>query len=343
MLGKSSRIFEDRCLTSERSGIAALRFESKTSGKRKDGEESRNQIAMGCEPSRCSSANSFRHLTACNVRCKRHANSKFEMRFPASCDLPHFKMDESLSITLWNVEWARPHTTRGQAVSARLTEGEPDIICVTEGYPELSLPNGHLVTSDSDFGYGTTDGRRKVLLWSKGPWTQVDCLGANTMPSGRFVAALTDTPLGAIRFVGVCIPWKGAHANTGRKDREPWEDHVAYLSGMAEWMTTVDWSIPTVLLGDFNQRIPRARQPELVYNRLLDVLQPRFKLATDGILAGADSRSIDHITLTSDLVRQHIETFSNLGDHGIRLSDHFGLRVIVRSISIDSAQKSHLA
>jgi hypothetical protein len=40
---------------------------------------------------------------------------------------------------------------------------------------------------------------------------------------------VTDTPIGPIRFVGVCIPWRDAHVRTGRRDRAPWEDHLRFL------------------------------------------------------------------------------------------------------------------
>jgi hypothetical protein len=40
---------------------------------------------------------------------------------------------------------------------------------------------------------------------------------------------VTDTPIGPIRFVGVCIPWRDAHVRTGRRDRAPCEDHLRFL------------------------------------------------------------------------------------------------------------------
>lgn len=49
-----------------------------------------------------------------------------------------------------------------------------------------------------------------------------------------------------------------------------------------------------------------------------------------------------YFAVTSKLEDQQIGTFSSLADDGMKLSDHFGLRLVVRSIAIDSAEKTHL-
>ena len=133
-------------------------------------------------------------------------------------------MTDSLDITLWNVQWAK--AKRAQFVKGRLLQCPADVLCVTEGYPDMLKDSGHLISSDADHGYNTTDDRRKVMLWSKNPWSSVDTGNGLDFPSGRFVSGITDTPLGSIRFVGVCIPWKSAHVSTGRRDREVWQDHM---------------------------------------------------------------------------------------------------------------------
>ena len=37
---------------------------------------------------------------------------------------------------------------------------------------------------------------RMVLLWSREPWQQVDDVGSDAMPPGKFVSGVTRTPLG---------------------------------------------------------------------------------------------------------------------------------------------------
>lgn len=240
-------------------------------------------------------------------------------------------MQRSVKIALWNVEWATPQTRRGLLVSAALEAGNPDSICVTEGCAGILPHNGYLITSGQDYGYNSTGERRKVLLWSRSPWSNVDCFGSPLMPSGRFICGTTETSIGPVRCIGVCIPWKDAHVRTGRKDRAPWQDHLAFLDGFNEWLKSTPTDIPSVLLGDFNQRIPRGRQPAHVFSRLEEILHGRFEIMAGGNLDGVEVQSIDHVGISGDLQAGPLMTFSNIAENGMQLSDHFGLRIEVRS------------
>jgi hypothetical protein len=137
-------------------------------------------------------------------------------------------MDRELRIGVWNVQWATPRS-RGPEVRTKLDALGADVLVVTEGCEAVLPDRGHVVTSSSDYGYRLVRGRRKVLLWSRQPWETIDTLGAAALPSGRFVAATTSTPIGDVRVLGVCIPWKDAHVSTGQRSRRPWEDHLTYL------------------------------------------------------------------------------------------------------------------
>ena len=128
-----------------------------------------------------------------------------------------------------------------------------------------------------------------MLLWSKRPWSVVDPAGSEALPSGRLVAGITQTDLGPLTVVGVCIPWRDAHVRTGRKDRDPWQDHESWLSGF-ETLPYRRATERTVVLGDFNQRIPGRSQPKRVYEALLRAFDGLTVATTDessGALAGA--------------------------------------------------------
>lgn len=229
-----------------------------------------------------------------------------------------------LHLTLWNVEWAKPGTERGQLVEARLFAEAPDVVCVAEGYPAMLGHAGHTILADADHGYQTTDGRRKVMLWSRNPWVAVDCGSEGGFPPGRLVSGMTETPLGLIRFIAVCIPWKSAHVTTGQKNRAPWQDHIHFLDALTGWLKPSN--VPTVLLGDFNQRIPRVAQPVEVYERLSSVLLLPLRVVTAGSVAGAELPLIDHIAVSGDLEPVEVRAFSALGEGGVKLSDHPGIR-----------------
>lgn len=241
-------------------------------------------------------------------------------------------MSELLNVTLWNTEWATPTSKRGKLVTEALTSGDPEIVCVTEGYTEI-VPAGHLICSHEDHGYQTIDGRRKVMLWSRRPWSDVDCGESFPFPSGRFVAGITDTPVGTVRLIGVCIPWKDAHVKSGRKDRQQWEDHLTYLRALTGYLKPLSNEIPIVLLGDFNQRLPQWGQPQHIYESLMRALGSKLNVATEGVVDDAGQRSIDHLAVSNELEVASMEAFSNIGEQGMKLSDHFGLRVQLRSRS----------
>ena len=233
----------------------------------------------------------------------------------------------SLRLVNWNVEWASAHTARGQTIQERIAATRPQVVCLTESHVNF-FSTGHVATADANYGYGDQGTRRKVVLWSQAPWRDVEIVGEATLPGGRLVAATTETPLGAVRFVAVCIPWKDAHVRTGRKDREPWEDHLHYLDGLRRFLSNAPMQ-RLVLLGDFNQTIPRTHAPLPVFERLSQLLES-FTCATSGSFADAPKPAIDHICHSPDLSATLNCVLSNEHAEIGQLSDHFGLSATIR-------------
>jgi endonuclease/exonuclease/phosphatase family metal-dependent hydrolase len=185
------------------------------------------------------------------------------------------------------------------------------------------------MTSRSDYGYPPKEGRRKVLLWSRAPWRDVDDLGDPALPGGRFVAGTTDTPVGEVRVLGVCIPWRDAHVRTGRRDRAGWEDHLTYLTHLGPLLRReAAEHTHLVVAGDYNQRIPRRGQPE----RVADALEQAFR-GLEVVTAGVrcEGRSlIDHVAVNGGLVARAVETLPRADGLG-RLSDHDAVVVELRA------------
>lgn len=221
-------------------------------------------------------------------------------------------------LACWNAEWARG--VRAARILDALDRTDADVVCLTETY-EDALTYGHAIASDPDYGYRAAPGRRKVVLWSHAPWKDVDTLGHPTLPGGRFVVGTTETPLGPLRLAGVCIPWRGAHVSTGRRDRGAWEDHLRFLDGLASVLDAPGGA--AVVLGDFNQRIPKARQPVEVSERLESVLEG-WSIPSAGDHAGV--RLIDHVALRAPLVGR-VQGLLPPTDADGRLTDHWGVKV----------------
>lgn len=229
-------------------------------------------------------------------------------------------------LLLWNIQYRRRGSPHGRMLREIIDSHSPDVICLTEGHGDF-LENDHTITSEADYGYPLRPARRKVLLWSRSPWKQVDTKGSDTLPSGRFVAGTTATPIGSLRFLGVCVPWDEAHVTSGRRDRKKWEDHTAYLHGLANIVSREEHGERTVVLGDYNQQVPRKREPVEVAKTLEKVLGQGLHLATSGIIPGVERPSIDHVAHTSDLEAVRVRGLSNRSPNGAEMSDHLGLIV----------------
>ena len=228
----------------------------------------------------------------------------------------------------WNIQWASKQSPRGQAILSTLNHSGAHVSCLTETHASFIGEGGHLICADADYGYSIKYDRRKVILWSKEPWEDVDNFGNSDLPSGRFVAGTTQTPVGKLRIIGVCIPWSHAHVTSGQKNRKPWDDHVAFIEHLKPILEAA--SEPTVLVGDFNQSLPRSRAPIRAERVLRELLAPRMKVATENIQNETGGRCIDHIAHSQSIRADNVEIVPAVSPQGLRLSDHFGVCATMR-------------
>ncbi len=145
------------------------------------------------------------------------------------------------------------------------------------------------------------------------------------MPPGRFVSGVTQTAVGEVTVIGVCIPWFGSRTEARRKlERKlQWEDHEQYLAGLAEVLKQGSEK-RLIVMGDFNQISgPGSRPRQELRLALQAAFPPRITIATSA-LSFQGRRSIDHIALSEDLTCESLGVISNI--YGERkLSDHFGV------------------
>ena len=230
-----------------------------------------------------------------------------------------------MRVMTWNVEWATPKSRRTPEILNRIDGHAPEVVCLTETDVGLLPQRGHIVCSQADYGYGVRENRRKVMLWSREPWREIDDVGLDSMPPGRFVAGVTQTSVGDVTVVGVCIPWFGSRAEARRKigRRKRWEDHEEYLVGLTEILERMP-AERLIVMGDFNQVIgPGSRARRQLQLLLQGAFPPNMKIATSEI-AFQGRKSIDHIALSEDFTVESIGVVSNVDD-GRKLSDHFGV------------------
>ena len=231
----------------------------------------------------------------------------------------------SVRLGTWNTQWAVPGSAKGVRVSTSLAVPGCDVLCVTEGSAGLLPGEGHIIDAGANWGYPLPrEDRRKVILWSRPPWSEVDSLGSEDLPGGRFVKGVTETAIGPLAVIGVCIPWDGAHVSTGRKDRKRWQDHQAWLEAF-EGLPCRSAAQRTVVLGDFNQGIPRTWAPKRIHQALLRAFEG-LEIGTAGDLPGAPGLAIDHIAHTTDLRQTSpIGIWPKRNTEDKPISDHFGV------------------
>lgn len=230
-----------------------------------------------------------------------------------------------LRLVTWNLERKRSTTPTGAAAVDHLRRQDADVMVLTEARRSFPAGDGHLVWSQT---WGSED-ERKVVMWSREPWTDVDDLGSSDLPNGRFVAGTTNTVIGPIRVLGICISWHMANVQYGDQNRKPWQDHIRYCEILELLIAGSDPEDPMVIAGDFNQRIPNPR-PNRAEAMALAAALHRTTVFTSGDIEGCEVPGIDHIAARG-LAAQRVWGWPNFVG-GVRCSDHGGTAVELRLI-----------
>ena len=225
----------------------------------------------------------------------------------------------SLKLVNWNVEKVTPRSwKKAPEIRRRIGQHAPETLCLTETHTELWTEEGYTICAQP---YGEED-LRKVLLWSKEPWEQVDIndVGSNSLLPGRFVSGITQTSVGEVTIIGVCIPY--FKSRVGKSDVKQWGDYRQYLDALTGVLERA-YTKRLIVVGDFNKRISKGSdKPGSLLSALQSAIPSRMTIATSAF-GFQGCRSIDHIALGEDLVAESTGVISHI--HGVtKLSDHFG-------------------
>lgn len=223
----------------------------------------------------------------------------------------------------WNLQRKRPTSPNGSRAVDHLRSVSADIAILTEGWVDNLGGDFHHADAGPTGIAHLRDGERKVVVASRWPIRGVRTdLDVPTL--GRFLSATVETPAGPLNVIGLCIPWAASRVMSG--EAKNWEDHRTFLRALTPVLHEAAQS-PCLVAGDFNQRIPRSRQPRDVAELLRDAFKD-FSIPTAGEQPETGRMLIDHIALSPDLKFREVTAWSGESD-GKKMSDHDGVSVEV--------------
>ena len=215
-----------------------------------------------------------------------------------------------------------------------VTRHNADVICLTEAFPESMPEKRNTVTSDlSEWKIHEDRGARKVVLWSRFGWTDVDRRGSESLPKGRFVRATTTFEETDLTVVGMCIPYHDYHTRErwwGTRTKRRWEGACEYLDALRDnILVEPGFCKRTILLGDFNLEIPPRGYPgkKSVVNQKREATFSGWTMPTAGVWddPALDKTFKDHIALSPDIRAQPPQFLGRFDIDGSELSDHNGV------------------
>jgi len=240
-----------------------------------------------------------------------------------------------MKILNWNTQADRLSvgTAKFERVRRLVIGYGADVICLTEAFPELMPEGGEAVTSSLSEWKDEARGARKVVLWSRFGWRDVDKRGAESLPVGRFINAITTFKGADLNFVAMCIPYDRYRTNEkrwGTEKKSRWEGACEYLDILREdILLRPSFQHKTILLGDFNLQIPPRGYPskDSIVNHKREATFSGWTIATTGVYAdpALDKAFIDHIALSRDIRSRPPKFFSRFDTDGTPLSDHNGV------------------
>ncbi|QPC89720.1 endonuclease/exonuclease/phosphatase family protein [Mesorhizobium sp. INR15] len=243
-------------------------------------------------------------------------------------------MDSALFAN-WNIERQPSSKRQARTMIERVAAHSPDVVCLTEAFEGSTADLGGFEIAAKGVSWSNEAAKeRKVVLWSREPWSDIDSIGNRELRSGGFMAGTTRTRLGEIRVVGVCVPYHMA-SPMGVAPRSPaWSQQVSFLNGLKQVVASRNSELPIVVIGDYNQFVPRIWGSKAASLALLEALDG-LSVCTGGQLQIVDRPAIDHVALSPELQSLSVQGIDEHDTEGRKLSDHFGVavRIALRSAS----------
>ncbi len=231
-----------------------------------------------------------------------------------------------MRIVNWNIERHAPATWQAKSLLAEIAGLGPDVLCLTEAWEGSAADLGGYAISAPGALWSTEDeNERKVLLWSKHPWQDVETIDALEV-TGSAITGLTVVGETRLRVTGLCIPYHFASPIGQEPRARPWSQHERFLEDLAPRIRQWRDEGPVIVVGDFNQFMPHAWGPKRSH-ALMEKTLAGFSFVTTGDIEGVGARAIDHVAIAGNLEATRVFGRPAASEDGRRRSDHFGVVV----------------
>ncbi|WP_406680584.1 endonuclease/exonuclease/phosphatase family protein [Hyphomonas sp. FCG-A18] len=226
----------------------------------------------------------------------------------------------------WNIERHGPGSWQAASLTGDIAVLKPDLVCLTEAWKQtLSQLDGYSVSAPGAAWSAQDPDERKVLLWSRRSWENVEV--AHELDSlGGCLTGLTTIGPDKVRIVGLCIPYQFASPLGQVSKAKQWEMHERFLCKLEPLLSKWSTERPMIVLGDFNRRMPRSWGPKKSYE-LLERVFERLNIVTTGSLDNVDDRTVDHVAVSSQFNPSQVMGIPAESADGRKRSDHFGVMV----------------
>lgn len=231
-----------------------------------------------------------------------------------------------MRIVNWNIERHGPATWQAKSLLAEIAELGPDVLCLTEAWEASAATlGGHAISARGATWSAEHDSERKVLLWSKHPWQDVQTIN-QLETAGSAITGLTLLGETQVRVAGLCIPYHFASPFGQEPRAKPWSQHERFLEDLSPLLIQWRNEGPVIVLGDFNQFMPRVWGPKRSHE-MMEAAFAGYSIVTSGEIEGLGARAIDHVAFAGNLKATSVFGRSAASEDGRKRSDHFGVFV----------------
>ena len=231
-----------------------------------------------------------------------------------------------MRIVNWNIERHGPATWQAKSLLAEIAELGPDVVCLTEAWEaSAEALGGHAISAPGAAWSAQHDSERKVLLWSKYPWKDAGTIH-QLESTGSAITGLTQFGETQVRVTGLCVPYHFASPFGQEPKAKPWSQHERFLEDLSPLLRQWRDEGPVMVLGDFNQFMPRVWGPKRSHQLMEDAFAG-YSIVTSGEIEGVGARAIDHVAFAGNLHPAKVFGRPAAQADGRKRSDHFGVIV----------------